>query len=68
MKEIIFEITKFFLLMLFGLMIAFIASFAFDGLDFATSLLPEVFDSVWRFGLILLCSIAVVIVLESFDS
>ena len=56
---------KLFSLALFGLTIAYVMSVVFDRLDLATTLLPIVFDWIYRLGIILLCLIAATMVVES---
>ena len=54
----------FFLLMVFGFMIACVISLAF-GSSYLIGILPTVIDWAWRLGLILVCLIAVAMIVES---
>ncbi|WP_017314546.1 hypothetical protein [Mastigocladopsis repens] len=64
--RLVSRFLKYFLLALFGLAIAYIASMSFGAVHFAFTLLPFVFTWVWRLGLILFCLIAITVIFESF--
>lgn len=55
---------QFFLLMVFGFMIACVISLAFDS-SYLTEILPTVIDWAWRLGLILIGLLAVAMIVES---
>lgn len=62
--RLVSRFLKYFLLILFGFAIAYVASITFGAVNIAV-ILPFVFDWVWRLGLILFCLIAITVIFES---
>ena len=59
------RLLKYFLLALFGLAIAYVASMTFGATKLVIMLSPIVFAVLWRLGLILFCLIAITVIFES---
>lgn len=63
--RLVSRFLKFFLLVLFGFAIAYVASMTFGATKLAIMLSPVVFAVLWRLGLILFCLIATTVIFES---
>jgi hypothetical protein len=64
--RLVSRFLKYFLLILFGFAIAYVASMTFGATKLAIMLSPIVFAGLWRLGLILLCLVATTVIFESF--
>lgn len=60
-----FKLLKYFLLVMFGFAIAYVMSMIFGMLPIAAMILPIVVNGFLRVGIVLLCLIALVMVIES---
>ncbi|KAB8332779.1 hypothetical protein SD80_018880 [Scytonema tolypothrichoides VB-61278] len=60
-----FKLLKYFLLVMFGFAIAYVMSMIFGMLPIAAMVLPIVVNWFLRVGIVLLCLIALVMVIES---
>lgn len=63
--RLVSRFLKYFLLVLFGFAIAYVASMTFGATKLAIMLSPVVFAVLWRLGLILFCLIATTVIFES---
>lgn len=60
-----FKLLKYFLLVMFGFAIAYVISMIFGMLPIAAMILPIVVNGFLRVGIVLLCLIALVMIIES---
>ncbi|MBW4501101.1 MAG: hypothetical protein KME57_16435 [Scytonema hyalinum WJT4-NPBG1] len=63
--RLVSRFLKYFLLVLFGFAIAYVASMTFGATKLVIMLSPIVFAVLWRLGLILFCLIATTVIFES---